>query len=397
MIYSDFQDLKLSKLGFGAMRLPTLPDGSIDEKQVYEMVDTAIEQGVNYFDTAYPYHGGLSELVMGRALARHPRSSFYLATKFPGHQLSDHYDPAAVFEDQLKKCGVDHFDFYLMHNVYENSLSVYTDPKWGIIDYFIEQKKRGRIRHLGFSTHGGLDVIRAFLDYCGGAMEFCQIQLNYLDWTLQNARAKVDLLNGRRIPIWVMEPVRGGCLAKLADADEKKLAALRPDESVAAWAFRYLQDIAGVSVILSGMSNRAQLNDNLKTFAAPKPLSPDERALLETIAEGMKKSVPCTGCRYCTAGCPMGLDIPYFLSIYNELRFSPSVNATMRIECLPEDKRPAACVGCGQCAAVCPQKIDVPVLLADITERLKTLPSWEQVCRERAEAQKKLAAERTQG
>ena len=128
MIYSDFQDLKLSRLGFGAMRLPTLPDGSIDEKQVYEMIDAAIEQGVNYFDTAYPYHGGQSELVMGRALARHPRSSFYLATKFPGHQLSDHYDPAAVFEDQLKKCGVDHFDFYLMHNVYENSLSVYTDP-----------------------------------------------------------------------------------------------------------------------------------------------------------------------------------------------------------------------------------------------------------------------------
>ncbi len=384
MIYSDFQDLKLSRLGFGAMRLPTLPDGSIDEKQVYEMVDAAIEQGVNYFDTAYPYHGGQSELVMGRALARHPRSSFYLATKFPGHQLSDHYDPAAVFEDQLKKCGVDHFDFYLMHNVYENSLSVYTDPKWGIIDYFIEQKKRGRIRHLGFSTHGGLDVI-------------CQIQLNYLDWTLQNARAKVDLLNERHIPIWVMEPVRGGRLAKLADADEKKLAALRPDESVAAWAFRYLQDIPGVSVILSGMSNRAQLNDNLRTFAAPRPLSPDERALLEAIAEGMKNSVPCTGCRYCTAGCPMGLDIPYFLSIYNELRFSPSVNATMRIECLPEDKRPAACVGCGQCAAVCPQKIDIPALLADMTERLKALPSWEQVCRERAEAQKKLAAERAQG
>ena len=397
MIYNGFQDLTLSQLGFGAMRLPTLPDGSIDEKQVYEMVDTAIEQGVNYFDTAYPYHGGLSELVMGRALARHPRESFYLATKFPGHQLSDHYDPAAVFEDQLKKCGVDHFDFYLMHNVYENSLPVYTDPRWGIVDYFIEQKKRGRIRHLGFSTHGSLDVIRAFLDYCGGAMEFCQIQLNYLDWTLQNARAKVELLNERHIPIWVMEPVRGGRLAKLADADEKKLAALRPDESVAAWAFRYLQDIAGVSVILSGMSNRAQLNDNLKTFAAPRPLSPEERALLEAIAEGIKNSVPCTGCRYCTAGCPMNLDIPLFLSIYNELRFSPSVNATMRIECLPEDRQPAACVGCGQCAAVCPQKIAIPDLLSDLAERMKSMPTWAQISRERAEAQKKLAAERAQG
>ena len=394
MIYSEFQDLKLSKLGFGAMRLPTLENGAIDEKQVYEMVDTAMAQGVNYFDTAYPYHDGLSELVMGRALARHPRESFCLATKYPGHQISESYDPAAVFEDQLKKCGVEYFDFYLMHNVYENSLPVYTDPKWGIVDYFIEQKKRGRIRHLGFSTHGGLDVIRSFLDYCGGAMEFCQIQLNYLDWTLQDARAKVALLNERHIPIWVMEPVRGGRLAHLSDADEAKLRAARPDESIAAWAFRYLQDVSGVGVILSGMSNRAQLEDNLKTFAAPKPLNKDERALLESIAEGLKNSVPCTGCRYCTAGCPMGLDIPHFLSIYNELRFSPSVNASMRIDALPEDKRPSACIGCGQCAAICPQKIAIPELLADMTERLKALPSWADISRQRAEAQKKLNAER---
>ncbi len=391
MIYTQFQELKTSMLGFGAMRLPTLADGTIDEAQVFEMVDTALAHGVNYFDTAYPYHGGLSELVLGRALARHPRDSFFLATKYPGHQISESYDPATVFEDQLKKCGVDYFDFYLMHNVYENSLPVYTDKKWGIVDYFIEQKKRGRIRHLGFSSHGSPEVIRSFLDYCGDAMEFCQIQLNYLDWTLQDARARVDLLNECHIPIWVMEPVRGGRLAKLSDTDEQTLKGLRPGESTASWAFRYLQDIPGVTVILSGMSNREQLADNLKTFASPAPLSSGERDALYAIAEGLKSSVPCTGCRYCTAGCPAGLDIPFLLSVYNELRFSPSVNASMRIECLSADKQPSACLNCGQCSAVCPQKIDIPSVLADLTDRLSKMPTWAETCRQRAEAQKKLA------
>ena len=374
MIYNGFQDLTLSQLGFGAMRLPTLPDGSIDEKQVYEMVDRAIEQGVNYFDTAYPYHGGLSELVMGRALARHPRESFYLATKFPGHQLSDHYDPAAVFEDQLKKCGVEYFDFYLMHNVYENSLSVYTDPKWGIVDYFIEQKKRGRIRHLGFSSHGSLDVIRAFLDYCGGAMEFCQIQLNYLDWTFQDARGKVELLNNWSLPVWVMEPVRGGKLAQIPAEDEAKLKAARPDETVVQWCFRFIQSIAEVKVCLSGMSNFEQVKENIETFSEDKPLTPREREILRGVADDMlgRGTVPCTACRYCTEYCPMGLDIPKLLEMYNQnvVTGERDFISNMYVGTLSEDKRPSACIGCGACAAVCPQQIDIPGTMAKFCERL---------------------------
>lgn len=216
MIYRSFQGKSLSLLGVGTMRLPTLADGTIDAEQVDRMTDYAMAHGVNYFDTAYPYHGGESERVIGASLSRYPRETYYLATKYPGHQiLSNGYHPEEIFEEQLKKCGVEYFDFYLLHNVYEKSMETYLDPRWGIVDYFREQKRLGRIKHLGFSSHAGVEGLKTFLDYCGEDMEFCQIQLNYLDWTLQDGKEKYDLLTGRGIPVWVMEPVRGGRLANL--------------------------------------------------------------------------------------------------------------------------------------------------------------------------------------
>ena len=391
MIYSEFQGKQLSQLGFGAMRLPTA-DGAIDEQQVEAMVAAAMAAGVNYFDTAWPYHGGLSEVVMGKVLSKYPRDSWYLANKYPGHQVAETYDPTAIFEEQLRKCGVDYFDFYLLHNVCESSLPVYLDPKWGIIDYFKEQKRLGRIRHLGYSTHGSVENMKEFLRVAGEDMEFCQIQLNYLDWTLQSAKEKVELLGEHHIPVWVMEPVRGGKLCSLPAEEEAVLHARRPDESIAAWGFRFLQEIPGVSVILSGMSNLAQMEDNLRTFAQRKPLTGEETAELLRIAEGMKDSIPCTACRYCTPDCPMGLDIPHLLATYNELRIAPSTNAAMWLEFAPEDKRPSACIGCGACAAACPQGIDIPAVLADLTERLENIPKWKDICREREEAAKRLMA-----
>ena len=386
MIYTEFQGDKLPLLGFGAMRLPTREDGKIDEAKTAEMVAYAMEHGVNYFDTAYPYHGGQSERVMGRILAKYPRESFRLASKYPGHQLAPTYNPAEIFEEQLEKCGVEYFDYYLLHNVYEKSIEVYTDPKWGMLAYFIEQKRLGRIRHLGFSSHGNVENLRAFLDYAGDAMEFCQIQLNYVDWTLQNAAAKCALLAERGIPVWVMEPVRGGKLVSLSEADTARLAALRPDESPAAWAFRFVQEVPGVQMILSGMSNMAQMQENVATFAARRPLSDAERAVIMEIGAALQNSVPCTACRYCTDGCPMGLDIPALLAIYNDMRFGGGLTTAMRTEAFPEDKRPSACIACGACTAACPQKIDIPAHLADYAERMKKLPSWDQICRERAEA-----------
>ena len=390
MIYKQFQDKQLSMLGFGTMRLPLLADGvTIDEQQVAEMTAYAMEHGVNYFDIAHPYHQGNSERVIGRVLKNYPRESFYLADKYPGHQIASSYDPAATFEEQLEKCGVEYFDFYLLHNVYEKSIETYMDPQWGILDYFLEQKRLGRIKHLGFSTHGSVAMMETFLNYCGQHMEFCQIQLNYLDWTLQDAKAKCELLAKWNIPVWVMEPVRGGKLATQSEAVEAQLKALRPDESIPAWCFRWLQGIEGVTMVLSGMSNMEQMMDNVKTFEAPKPLNAEENALLMDIAEQLKNAVPCTACRYCCDGCPMGLDIPALLAIYNDLKVTPTFLLGMRVEALPPEKRPDACIGCGACMSICPQNINIPEALADMAEILKGLPSWEAICREREAAAKK--------
>ena len=387
MIYSDFQGKQLSLLGFGAMRLPLNSDGSIDEERTREMTRWAFENGVNYIDTAYPYHGGESEQVMGRILSEYPRESFYLATKYPGHQISSRgYHPEEIFEEQLKKCGVEYFDFYLLHNVNESSVGVYLDPQWGIIDYFKEQKRLGRIKHLGFSCHAATGGLKEFLDRCGGDMEFCQIQLNYLDWTLQDAKGKYERRTERGIPVWVMEPVRGGKLAKLHETAEAKLKALRPEASVASWGFRFLQALPNVKMVLSGMSDMAQMQDNVKTFSRREVLTQEETELLLSIAEELKDSVPCTACRYCCDGCPAGLDIPHLISIYNELRFATSSNIVMRVECLPEEKKPLACIGCGQCTQICPQKIDVPGAMEDFTRRLSAIPSWAETCRKREAA-----------
>ena len=399
MIYTDFRDKKLSLLGFGTMRLPLLPDGSgrVDEEQVFRMVRYAADHGVNYFDTAYPYHNSTSEIIVGKALKQLPRESYYLADKYPGHQIADSYDPAAIFEEQLKKCGVDYFDFYLLHNVYENSLPVYTDPKWGIIDYFAEQKRLGRIKHLGFSTHALPDTLADFLDKYGELMEFCQIQLNYLDWTLQDAKAKYDLLTSHSIPVWVMEPLRGGRLADPGEAASARLRALRPDESAVSWAFRWLQTLPDVKMILSGMSNMEQMIDNIHTFEEQKPLTENETKVLLETAEGMKNNIPCTACRYCTNDCPKGLDIPLLLSLYNDMRFSPgNMNVRMTVDSLPESKRPAACVSCGSCAKICPQKIDIPEAMKDFTGQLEKAPDWAELCRQREEAARRLRERPTQ-
>lgn len=374
MIYREFQDKQLSLLGFGAMRLPE-NDGVIDEAAFKEMLDHAIAGGINYFDTAYPYHGGQSERVLGKLLKQYPRESFYLATKFPGHQISESYDPAAIFEEQLEKCGVDYFDFYLLHNVCESSIDTYMDPRWGIIDYFKEQKRLGRIRHLGFSSHGRLDNLKYFLDQYGDDMEFCQIQLNYLDWSLQNAKEKYELLTERGIPVWVMEPVRGGKLVNLPERDIENLKALHPDASTASWGFRFLMGLPNVGMILSGMSNLEQVKDNLKTFSSEMQLSDSEISLLFEIADNMKDSVPCSACRYCCDGCPQGLDIPTLISIYNETKISAGGILSMYFKSLPADKRPDTCIGCGLCTHSCPQQINVPQVMKDLADTVAKLLS----------------------
>lgn len=374
MVYRDFQDIKLSALGFGAMRLPLMGgsmDGQIDEEQTAKMTAYAMEHGVNYFDTAYGYHDGKSEVVMGKILSSYPRESYYLADKFPGYDLSNMGRVEEIFEEQLKRCGVDYFDFYLFHNVYEKNIDPYMDPDFGIMDYLLKQKENGRIRHLGFSAHGRYDTIKRFLDTYGRQMEFCQIQLNYLDWKLQDAKAKVELLNEYEMPVWVMEPLRGGKLSALSKENSKKLKNLRPDEGIPAWAFRFLQTVPGVTMVLSGMSNMDQLEENVATYAEEKPLDDQEMTALMEVADSMLDILPCTGCRYCTSHCPKKLDIPTLLSLYNESRFNTTIITQMAVEALPEEKRPDACIGCRGCEAVCPQQLKISEAMADFTEKLK--------------------------
>ena len=339
MVYKDFQDIKLSALGFGAMRLPVTGeemDAPIDEARAEEMVAYAMEHGVNYYDTAYGYHEGQSEIVMGRILGRYPRDSYYLATKFPGYDLSNMDKVEAIFEEQLKKCQTGYFDFYLFHNVYEKNIDLYLDPQYGIMDYLLKQKAAGRIKHLGFSAHGRYDTIRRFLEEYGEYMEFCQIQLNYVDWKLQDAKAKVELLEEYKIPIWVMEPLRGGKLAELSEEDTASLKAVRPEEPVPAWAFRFLQSLPGVTMVLSGMSNMEQIKANILTYEEDKPLNEAEMKVLLETADRMMNILPCTACRYCTAHCPKGLDIPTLLSLYNETRYTNGLITHMAVDALAE-------------------------------------------------------------
>lgn len=376
MIYKQFQDLQLSALGMGAMRLPVIggDDAKIDQLAVDRMVDVAMERGINYYDTAWGYHSGSSEIAIGRSLGRYPRERWYLATKFPGYDLSNMDQVKTVFERQLEKCGVDYFDFYLFHNVCEMNIEAYLDPKYGIFDYLTEQKRSGRIRHLGFSAHGSREVIERFLKAYGKGMEFCQLQMNYLDWSFQDVKNKAALLAEYQIPIWVMEPLRGGKLASLAEEDAAKLKALRPDETIPAWAFRFLQSIPGVTVTLSGMSNMQQLEENLSTFEAEHPLNQQEMETLLGIADSMvqKTSVPCTACRYCTSHCPQSLDIPMLLELYNEHCFTGGgFIAPMALMAVPEEKHPAACIGCRGCEAVCPQQIRISEALADFAQKLR--------------------------
>lgn len=386
MIYKPFQNLSLSMLGMGNMRLPTVGErGPIDEAKAQEMLEYAFAHGVNYYDTAYRYHGGESERILGRVMKQFPRDQWYLATKMPGHmmqyrdgklQLEGYLakdvitSPAQIFEDQLEKCGVDYFDFYLLHNLCETSYDFYTNEELGLVDYLLEQKKAGRIRHLGFSAHGRADTIDRFLTAKKGCFEFVQLQINYLDWTLQEAGKKYEVVTRHGLPVISMESVRGGSLADLGPELNARLKQARPDDSIASWAFRWLQSLPAIQVVLSGMTTMEQLKENLSLFEAPIPTTPAENALLEDIVASMVDRVPCTACRYCTDDCPQGLDIPKLIAMYNETRFGPAFTLRFNMNSMKPEELPSACISCGACSKVCPQGIAIPEVMESFAKVL---------------------------
>ena len=374
MQYHRFQDLKLSALGLGCMRLPVLEGnyGKIDMEKTKELVKVAKDHGINYFDTAWGYHEGTSEIAIGQALKEYPRESFYLASKFPGFNLENMAKKEEIFEKQLSKCQVEYFDFYLFHNVWEKNIDGFLDPELGVVEYLLEQKKNGRIRHLGFSTHGSLATMKRFLDALDGQLEFCQIQLNWLDWELQDAKKKVELIRSYGLPVWVMEPVRGGRLVQLPEKYTRELKKLQPEWTLPQWAFRFLQSIEGVTMTLSGMSDLQQLQDNIATYASPRPLNDQEMAALLAVADRMTVSntMACTGCRYCTEKCPQTLDIPWLVERSNERLFSGG-KAVWTLPERAEGKDPASCIGCQNCESVCPQNIHISDMMADFTANLE--------------------------
>lgn len=363
-----FESIKdeISLLGFGCMRLPRLYEDrqDIDEAAAMKMFDYAFENGVNYFDTAYPYHDGMSETFVGKALKRYPRESFRLASKMPPWEVTCDEDVPRIFEEQLKKCQVEYFDFYLLHNMGEENYQIMT--KHHAYEYLTKMKEQGKIRHLGFSFHDKPEVMeRIVADH---PWDFAQIQLNYLDWELQDAKRQYEILTSNGIPVIVMEPVRGGTLAKLSDRAAGLLKAENPEASLASWAVRYAASLPGVMTVLSGMSEFSQVEDNIRTMSDFQPLTDRERSVLEEALTAFKASgtIPCTGCRYCM-DCPAGVDIPKVFGIYNQYRMDQNpVSFLTSYGYLGNERQAHQCVSCKKCMEHCPQRIEIPERMKEV-------------------------------
>lgn len=363
----------MPKLGFGLMRLPE-KDGETDLAQTCNMVDAYMESGFNYFDTAYVY--GKSELVTKKVLVeRYPREDYYLATKLPSWMMNSKEDRDRIFEEQLARCGVDYFDFYLLHAL-ENGEHYETYEKYDCFRWGVQKKAEGKIRHFGFSFHGTPKLLEKVLDE-HPEVEFVQIQLNYLDWNSDKVYSGrlYEILRERKIPIIVMEPVKGGTLASLEPEWERILKAVRPGQSIASWALRFAGSLEGVMTILSGMSDEAQMADNLRTFSAFKPLDEGEQQALDKVVGEMlhTPAIPCTSCRYCCDGCPAKIKIPDVLRALNRVRMYPGDNRPLAsyAELTEHSGRAGACIRCGQCERVCPQHLPVMELMEEAKEKLE--------------------------
>ncbi len=310
---------KLSLLGFGGMRFPKIdPEkDEIDEKEAEKLIDYAYQNGVNYFDTAYLYHGGASEGFMGKALSKYQRESFYVATKMPAWILHEQGQAEKIFEEQLKRLQVDYFDFYLLHSV--GGFEMHKYEKYDIFNFLEQKRKEGKIKNLGFSFHDTPELLEKFVTILD--WDFAQIQLNYVDFELQNAKAQYEILTNASLPIVVMEPVRGGALANLGAEGNSILKKVSPDQSIASFALRYAASLPNVLTVLSGMSTLEQVKDNIETFSPFKPLSETEYAAIDKARLALLKeaTIPCTGCRYCM-DCPFGLNIPKLFDLYNQYK-----------------------------------------------------------------------------
>jgi predicted aldo/keto reductase-like oxidoreductase len=363
--------LKPSKLGLGLMRLPRIQNDKedIDYDKAKEIVNYAYENGITYYDTAYFYHGGTSEEFTGKALKEFPRDTYLLATKMPGWALKTEEDLDNIFNEQLRRLQTDYIDYYLYHSVNQSTLPNFY--KYNCYEFLMKKKKEGKIRKLGFSFHDTPQVLKQLIDEF--EWDFAQIQLNYLDWELQDAKTQYRLLEEKNIPCIVMEPVRGGALAELGEKANNLLKSLRPDKSIASWAIRYCASLPNVQTILSGMSNMEQIVDNVNTINNFEPLGNEEYEYLEKALRiyREKDKVPCTNCRYCL-DCPSTVDIPKVFDIYNDYVLDMDKDRLKtRLNDIESSRQAGNCTDCKNCMEKCPQSIDIPNMLGTILALVK--------------------------
>lgn len=363
--------LSNSKLGFGLMRLPKDKQGQIKLDEVQRMVDSYMERGFNYFDTAYVYEGS-EEAIRQTLVEKYPRDVYTLADKLPAWKLTCQEDVERIFQESLNRTGVDYFDFYLLHSVEKSHYPTY--EKYQCFDFIREMKKQGKIKYMGFSFHDDADFLDKVLTE-HPEIDFVQLQLNYLDWEngVIQSRRNYEVARKHHKPIIVMEPVKGGTLASFSDDIEKIYKDYVPQKSIASWALRYVASLEGVMTILSGMSNAQQMNDNLDTMTHFEKINNEEAKLIKQVTDQVLSypTIPCTKCRYCTPGCPMHIQIPDLFTAYNSAKMYGENRRydTYYKDHSTGDYQPAkACIACGQCESVCPQHLEIISLLKEVSE-----------------------------
>ncbi len=361
-----YKDIEVPLLGFGCMRLP-MRGSEVDMQELEQMADYALSHGANYFDTAYMYVDGKSENAVGKVLENYKRSEIILADKSPAIFMRSKDDVKRIFEEQLKKCRTDYFDFYMVHNINKNTIDNYRN--YDMYNRIMEFKNQGLVKYAGFSFHGTPEMLKEVVSE--HPWDFVQLQINYLDWDVVKAKEQYDIVQTQKIPVTVMEPLRGGGLCNLSDKAKAKLHEIAPDDTQAGYGLRWAASRRNVITVLSGMSNLLQMKENIAVFENFTPVTKEQEIQTKELAGIIQSQgeINCTACKYCLEVCPVGINIPAAFSLYNQYKVSKNdMLFSVYYDTLAENEKPDKCIKCGLCKTNCPQNLEIPDLLAKIKQ-----------------------------